>query len=75
MSKIPGDLDEAGFRRFQRFLRGPANLDGQEQLGTALLQNKDRMDTGDVILQSFPDNVDQIMGKVLWEVGGLDLQF
>ena len=68
------DLEDEEFKKFQRFLRDPANLEGQDPIGRALLQNKDRMDTADVILQTYPDHVYQIMVNVLGKVGRKDLQ-
>ena len=77
MECINKTLEELGgndFKKFQRFLRDPANLEGEEPIGRALLENKDRMDTADRILQTYPDSVDQIMVNVLGKIGRRDLQ-
>ena len=71
--KILEELEDEEFKKFQRFLRDPDNLGGEEPVGRARLEKKDRMDTADVILQAYPDSVDQIMQNVLPKVGRKDL--
>ena len=74
VNKTLDDLDDDQFKRFKRFLLDPVYLDGEEPIGRARLQNKDRMDTADMIVETYPDNVDQIMVNVLAKVGRKDLQ-
>ena len=73
LNKTLEELEDEEFKKFQRLLREPANLDGEDPIGRALLQNKDRMETADVILQTYPDHVDKIMANVLLKVGRKDL--
>ena len=65
-------LDEEGFKRFKWFLRDPAYVPGSP-LTKRALQDVDREDVVDLIVQSFPDKETLLMVTILPKANRPDL--
>ena len=67
------DLDAEEFRCFLWQLRQPGNLDGCPPIPLYLLKNADRMQTTDLILQTYTIDAPEIIINVLQRINRNDL--
>ena len=67
------ELEDEDFKKFKWWLQKPENVEGLKPLQKSLLENAERTDTVDLIVQNYPTLESKIMVNVLKKIRRNDL--